>query len=190
MKALSIAGLLLVLAVTTAQRPATRTYVLNPASSHLVWTGYAEAGGYAPSGTLRLAPGGTLVVTTPTTLQAARVLVDVRTLANSNEQLQEHLRGTDFFDVAHFPTASFELLRVTEGQAQGRLTLKGQTHPVTVPVRVVALGSDSLLLKGTARVDRTQFGINYNSSSFFQNLGSYAIRNDFQLAFTLKAGRQ
>ncbi|MGI4736833.1 MAG: YceI family protein [Janthinobacterium lividum] len=190
MKAFSLAGLLLVCTVATAQRPATRTYVLNPASSRLVWTGYAEAGGYAPSGTLRLAPGGTLSMTTPATLQAARVLVDVRTLTHSNEKLQEHLRGTDFFDAARFPTASFELLRIAEGQAQGRLTLKGQTHPVTVPVRVVALGADSLLVQGTVQIDRTQFGINYNSSSFFQNLGSYAIRNDFQLAFTLKAGRQ
>ncbi len=182
--------LVLLLAVTTAQRPASRAYILNPTSSRLVWTGHAEAGGYAPSGTLRLAPGGTLVVTSSGTLQTAQVLVDTRTLSSANDKLQEHLRGADFFDVPHFPTACFELLRVTDGQAQGRLTLKGQTHPLTMPIRVTPLGSDSLLLQGTAQVDRTQFGINYNSSSFFQNLGSYAIRNDFQVAFTLKAGRQ
>jgi len=92
--------------------------------------------------------------------------------------------------VAHFPEAVFELTRVVNGQAQGRLTLKGQTRPVLVPVSITALGADSLLLRGTARLDRTQFGINYNSSSFFQNLGSYAIRNEFLLVFQLKAGRR
>ena len=189
MKTLLI-SLFALLVVATAQRPAAVTYALNPATSRLTWTGYAEAGGYAPTGTLRLAPGGTLVAEGPGALRAARVLVDVRTLAHTNPTLQEHLRGADFFDVAHFPEATFELGRVAGGQALGQLTLKGQTRPISVPVTVTALGADSLLLQGTARVDRTQFGINYNSSSFFQNLGSYAIRNDFQLAFKLKAGRR
>jgi hypothetical protein len=31
----------------------------------------------------------------------------------------------------------------------------------------------SLRAKGTATSDRTQFGVNHNSSRFFQNLGSY-----------------
>lgn len=40
-----------------------------------------------------------------------------------------------------------------------------------------------LRLRGTATIDRTQFGVNFNSASFFQNLLSYAIRNDFLVAF-------
>ncbi|WP_190927337.1 hypothetical protein [Hymenobacter armeniacus] len=40
-----------------------------------------------------------------------------------------------------------------------------------------------LRLCGTATLDRTQFGVKYKSHSFFQNLGSYAIRNDFQVTF-------
>ncbi|MVN77584.1 hypothetical protein GO988_14715 [Hymenobacter sp. HMF4947] len=184
-----LGSLLVLLLGATAQQPVALTYTLNPAGSRLVWTGYAEAGSYAPSGTLRLAPGGTLVATSATDLRAARVLVDVRTLAHDNPTLQNHLRGADFFDVTHFPTALFELDRVAGGQAQGHLTLKGQTRAVQVPVTITPIGPDSLLLQGTMRLDRTQFGINYNSSSFFQNLGSYAIRNDFQLTFHLKAGR-
>ena len=187
---LLFASLLVLLFAATAQRPAAVTYALNPATSRLTWTGYAEAGTYAPTGSLRLAPGGTLVADGPASLRAARVLVDVRTLAHDNPTLQEHLRGADFFDVAHFPEATFALGHVAGGQAQGQLTLKGQTRPVLVPVTIVPFGPDSLLLQGTVRLDRTQFGINYNSSSFFQNLGSYAIRNEFQLAFRLKAGRR
>ena len=188
MKAL-FASLVLVVLLATAQRPATVVYTLNPATSRLTWTGYAEAGTYAPTGILRLAPGGSLVAERPANLRAARVLVDVRTLTHENPTLQAHLRGADFFDVAHFPAATFELSRLANGQAQGQLTLKGQTRPVAIPLTITPLGSDSLLLQGTVHLDRTQFGINYNSSSFFQNLGSYAIRNDFQLTFHLKAGR-
>lgn len=189
MKTLFI-SLFALLFAAVAQRPAAVTYALNPATSRLTWTGYAEAGTYAPTGSLRLAPGGTLVAEGPANVRAARVLVDVRSLHHDNPTLQAHLRGEDFFDVAHFPEATFELGRVVGGQAQGQLTLKGQTRPVLVPLTITPLGPDSLLLQGTARLDRTQFGINYNSSSFFQNLGSYAIRNDFQLTFQLRAGRR
>jgi len=75
------------LLLTAAQRPTVVTYALNPASSRLTWTGYAEAGGYAPTGTLRLAPGGSLVADGPAALRAARVLVDVRTLTHANPTL-------------------------------------------------------------------------------------------------------
>ncbi len=189
MKTLFVSLLALLLGATAAQRPATTTYALNPASSRLTWTGYAEAGAYAPSGTLRLAPGGTLAAEGATP-RAARVLVDMRSLHHDLPKLQEHLRGADFFDVAQFPVATFELRQLAGGQAEGQLTIKGQTHPIAIPLTISLIGADSLLLQGTARLDRTQFGINYNSSSFFQNLGSYAIRNDFQLVFKLKAGRQ
>ena len=59
----------------------------------------------------------------------------------------------------------------------------GQTQPVAFPVTVAVVPGGGLLLRGTATLDRTQFGINYNSTTFFQNFGSYAIRNDFQVAF-------
>ena len=189
MKVLFISLFVLLLAATAAQRPAAASYALNPTSSCLTWTGYAGAGTYAPSGTLRLAPGGLLATDGPTP-RAARVLVDMRTLHHDIAKLQEHLQGADFFDVEHFPTATFELRQLASGQAEGQLTIKGQTHPIAIPLTITPLGADSLLLQGTAHIDRTQFGINYNSSSFFQNLGSYAIRNDFQLEFKLKAGRR
>lgn len=92
--------------------------------------------------------------------------------------------------MARFPEATFVLGRVAGSHAQSQLTLKGQTRPVLVPVTVAPLGPGSLLLQGTLRSNRPQFSINYNSSGFFQNLGSYAIRKEFQLAFQLKAGRR
>jgi polyisoprenoid-binding protein YceI len=52
------------------------------------------------------------------------------------------------------------------------------------------LPTGQLRVTGTATLDRTQFGINYNSSSFFQNLGNYAIRNEFTLSFEVVAGKR
>jgi len=83
---------------------------------------------------------------------------------------------------------SLRLLReVRGGTATGQLTLKGITKPVQFPVALERLPDNRLRVKGVATVGRTQFGVNYNSSSFFQKLGSYAIRNDLQLTVNIVA---
>jgi polyisoprenoid-binding protein YceI len=179
-----LAFLLLPLLGLLAARPAATTYRLDPAASTLTWTGHAEAGNRAPQGTIKLREGS--ISAEGQTVRAARVVVDMATIAHDQAQLAEHLRGADFFDASRFPVAVFELKEFRNGQARGTLKLKGQTQPVEFPVTVVAVPG-GLRLRGTATVDRTRFGVNYNSSAFFQNLGSYAIRNDFQVAFDVVA---
>ena len=174
-----------VLALFAARPAVVTTYRLDPASSTLAWTGHAEAGSWAPQGTVRLREGR--VLADGVAVRAARVVVDMATIAHEQAPLAEHLRNADFFDVARFPTAVFELTEFKAGQARGTLTLKGVTKPVAFPVTVAAAPGGGLRLRGTASIDRTQFGINYNSTAFFQNLGSYAVRNDFQVAFDVLA---
>ena len=176
--------ILLPLLALLAGRPAATTYRLDPAASTLTWTGHAEVGSWAPQGTIRLREGR--VMADGQTVRAARVVVEMATLAHEKPELAEHLRNADFFDTSKFPTAVFELTEFKAGQATGTLTIKGVTRPVAFPVAVVPVPG-GLRLRGTATLDRTQFGINYNSTSFFQNLGSYAIRNDFQVAFDVLA---
>lgn len=185
MKTLLALWLVLLLA---AARPAADTYQINPAASRVTWTGYAEVGSYAPSGTVQLRSG--TFTYDGRTLRAGRFEFDMRTIEQEQAQLAEHLRGPDFFDVARFPTAVFVLREVRAGTATGQLTLRGITQPVQFPLTLTALPTGQLRLTGTATLDRTQFGINHNSSSFFQNLGSYAIRNEFTLAFEVVAGKR
>jgi polyisoprenoid-binding protein YceI len=166
-------------------RPVATTYRLDPAASVLTWTGHAEAGTWAPRGTIRLREGS--IAADGLAVRAARVVVDMASIAHEQAQLAEHLRGADFFDAANFPTGVFMLTEFGGGQARGTLTLKGITKAVAFPVTVAAVPGGGLRLRGTATIDRTQFGVNYNSTAFFQNLGSYAIRNDFQVGFDVVA---
>ncbi|TGE23089.1 YceI family protein [Hymenobacter metallicola] len=159
-------------------------YQADPVASKLTWTGHAEVGSWAPAGTVQLRRGQLEVV--GHALRKGRFEVDMRTIAHSNTDLQRHLQGTDFFDVAQFPTAVFELREVVGKEALGQLTLRGITKPLRFPVTVTRTGR-TLRVQGTATVDRTQYGVRFNSSSFFQNLGDQAIRNDFQLTFDLVA---
>jgi polyisoprenoid-binding protein YceI len=176
--------LLLLLGISGAFRSASIRYTLDPATSRLTWTGYAETGTWAPSGTIQLRRGS--FEYDGRTVSHGRCEIDMRTLAHSNATLQEHLRGDDFFAVQRFPTAVFELASAGAGQATGRLTLRGVTHNIRFPLSVTPR-PDGLHLQGVATIDRTQFGVRFNSSSFFQNLGDQAIRNDFQLAFEVVA---
>lgn len=166
-------------------RPAsTSPYQALLAASQLTWTGYAEVGDWAPSGTLQ--PRRGTFVYEGNALRQGRFEFEMQTITHTDAQLQKHPRGADFFDAERFPVAVFVRREVVDGQAAGELTLKGITKPVRFPITITPR-SEGLRIQGTATIDRTQFGVNYNSSSFFQNLGSYAIRNDFTLAFAIVA---
>ncbi|QJX45667.1 YceI family protein [Hymenobacter taeanensis] len=178
---------LLLLLRLWAFQPAPATYQLNPATSRITWTGYAEVGGYAPSGTVQMRQGE--IAYDGRRLRHGRVELDMRTITQEQAQLAEHLRGPDFFDVARYPAAVFVLQEMKGNKALGQLTLKGVTKPVQFPLTLSALPNGQLHLRGVATLDRTQFGVNYNSSSFFQNLGSYAIRNEFRLEFDVVASK-
>ncbi|MDF7813683.1 YceI family protein [Hymenobacter sp. YC55] len=166
-------------------QPAATTYQANLTTSQLTWTGHAEAGTWAPTGSMQLRRGA--FEYDGQTLRNARFEFDMSSIKHQDAKLTEHLRGADFFDIEKYPTAVFVLREMKGDMAVGQLTVKGITKPIQFPLALERLPDGQLRIKGTATIDRTQFGVNYNSSSFFQNLGSYAIRNDFQLAFAIVA---
>ncbi|GGE94019.1 YceI family protein [Hymenobacter cavernae] len=176
--------LFLLILSTLAFRPVAVRYQIDSAASQLTWTGHAEVGTWAPTGTIQLRQG--TFDYDGTALRNGRFEVDMRTLAHTDAKLQEHMRSADFFDVAQYPTATFLLKEVVQGQATGQLTIKNVTKTIRFPVALTR-SANGLRLSGTATIDRTMFGVTYNSTSFFQNLGDYAIRNDFQLRFELQA---
>jgi polyisoprenoid-binding protein YceI len=123
--------LLLLMSLASFQ-PAATTYQVNPAASRLAWIGYAEVGSYAPTGTVQLSRGS--FDYDGSTLRNGRFELDMRTIEQEQAELAEHLRGTDFFNVATYPTAVFVLSEVRQGIARGQLTIKGISKPVEFPL--------------------------------------------------------
>ena len=116
-------------------------------------------------------------------------VVDMNTLTVTDEdmdakgkaKLEGHLKSDDFFAVKKFPTATLKLKTVTKTQAgykaEGDLTIKGITKPITVELlRTAADGFAS-----TVVINRTQYDIKYGSGSFFSNLGDKAIEDNFTI---------
>ena len=184
MKTYLTSAVILLLAATSPVLAQNQPYTIDAKASQLTWTGYAEVGSWAPSGTIQLAKGQ--LTRTANQLNNATLLLDMTTIRHENGQLQTHLRDEAFFNIARFPTATFVLRSITNATATGQLTVKGVTKPVTFPV-IVSPEGDALRIKGRAVIDRTQFGIRYNSVSFFSDLGDQAIKNEFALTFDVVA---
>jgi len=178
------AAIILTLTTALSVKAQNQVYTIDANASQLTWTGYAEVGSWAPSGTLQLVKGQ--LTRTANQISRTTMTLDMTTIRHENGQLQTHLRDETFFDVTRFPTATFVLRTLTGTTATGQLTLKGVTKPVTFPV-VVSQEGEALRIKGRAVIDRTQFGIRYNSTSFFADLGDQAIKNEFTLAFDVVA---
>jgi len=110
-----------------------------------------------------------------------KIVVSTRTALVSNQVMTEHMLGEQWLDAASNPEIVFELVRLsdikTEGQnttavATGKLTLKGITREISVPVRLSYLPNafgkrinkpevpgDLLVIRGEFSIARADFNI-------------------------------
>lgn len=118
------------------------------------------------------------------------VTVDMASVNTGHDKLDEHLKGTDFFDVAKFPSATYKgkFAGFKDGaptQVQGELTFHGVTKPLTLTIRsfkcmthpfrkVEFCGADAV---GT--FDREDFGVPWG-----KDMG---IRMETRLAIQVEA---
>jgi polyisoprenoid-binding protein YceI len=135
------------------------------------------------SGRFRRFSGG--VTVDPANLATAQVTlaVEAASIDTGNTRRDNHLRTQDFFDVDRYPSISFQSLRV-EGAGPrftlvGRLTMRGVTREITVPVSVEISG-DTLTASGDFSVNRQDYGLDY--TSFFNPIG-----DTVRIAFVFRA---
>ena len=105
------------------------------------------------------------------------------------DKLVKHLKADDFFGVENHPTSTLKITNVSHVSASNYLitadlTIKGITHPVDFNADV-KINNTAYLATATLVFDRTKYGIEYNSGSFFDNLGDYLILDDITLELFL-----
>ncbi|MEL6124555.1 MAG: YceI family protein, partial [Bacteroidota bacterium] len=157
---------------------------MDAAASEMTWTGYGEIGNFVQTGAVTFTSGQ--VICDGDSISGGNMVIDMTSIDHENGQLRKHLRAKDFFHTKKYPKATFVLASSSTDRLYGRLTIKGETHPVVIPISVQA-DHEQLVITGTATIDRTKYGIKYNSSRFFQNLGNYAIKDNFDLEFRIVA---
>ena len=100
------------------------------------------------------------------------VTIDLASLTTGNEGRDNHLRSADFFDVEHYPTATFNSKKVEQVgedrlRVTGDLTIRGVTKPVILDVTVEGKfkdmqGKDRYGFTATTSFSRKEFGLEWN----------------------------
>lgn len=128
------------------------------------------------------------VVFDMTTIEA----VDTSAEEASPSRLTTHLRSEDWFEVEVYPEARVEVTNVeqvsgTSYDVTADLTLRNTTESITFPAEIYMNTAGNLVVEADVEVDRTRFGINYGSGSFFDDLGERVIDNTFRTSIMLIA---
>ena len=98
------------------------------------------------------------------------VTIHLDGIDTTNAKLDEHLKSADFFDVAHFPVATFKATKVevtgpAVGKITGDLTLHGVTKPITLETSFNGGGLNPMSkayvvgFNATGTIKRSDFGI-------------------------------
>jgi polyisoprenoid-binding protein YceI len=101
--------------------------------------------------------------------------------AKSRPQVQETMLGPQVLDSTHFPEIRFGSTNVeAKGQnrwiVSGKLTLHGQSHPITFEVSLT-----DKVYRGTATIKQTDFGISLVSVAG----GSVKVKDDVKVEFSI-----
>ncbi len=169
-------------------------FALDPAQSEIEWTGSKTLiASYEDSGSLE-AEGGEVSVQNGV-VTGGTIVFDMTTITgmetsnteNTVDRLTTHLKSADFFDVENFPTATFTIASVapsTEGEnmytANGTLTMKGKTNPVTFPAQIY-MNDGMVHVDADITIDRTLWDVRFGSGKFFQDLGDNVIDDEFDV---------
>ena len=101
------------------------------------------------------------------------VTIDATTVNTDNEKRDEHLRSAEFFDVAKFPTITFESTKVAKSKGglkvTGNLTIHGVTKSVVLdvegPTKAIKdpWGMNRRGLSASTKINRKDFGLTWNN---------------------------
>ena len=99
--------------------------------------------------------------------------VQIASINTANERRDGHLKSADFFDAEQYPTMTFKSTKVIPGEGNefqlvGDLTMRGVTKPVTFDCEfngtVDAMGTTKAGFSATTKVNRQDFGVNWNKT--------------------------
>ncbi|WP_299120129.1 YceI family protein [uncultured Winogradskyella sp.] len=159
---------------------------VNKNESTISWTGKAAFNAYSLTGTLKVKSGNASIEND--SIKSLNIIIDMKSLDHENGDLKKHLRGKDFFEVKTYTEATFTVsqpFQIKNGSAEvtGQLKIKDVIRTETF---IVNLNDDYSMLSFDISVDRTKYGVKFNSPSFFKKMKENAIADEFKLKGNLK----
>ncbi len=118
------------------------------------------------------------------------ITIDAASVNTNNEKRDAHLQGSDFFDVAKFPTVTFKSKSVAPSATgylvNGDLTMKGVTKAVSIPFTLVGPKEHPMMpvfmvgVEGALTINRRDYHIDYGMSAMVGD----DVAIDLQVEFT------
>jgi polyisoprenoid-binding protein YceI len=175
-------------------------YTIDANKSTVRWYGYYLFSFGEHYGTIAVKDGTASIMNG--TLASGNVKLDMASITpldmpadDGGNMLGEHLKSADFFDVAKFPEAQFEIISVKpikdaspDGpnvEVTGNLTLKGSKNALTFPATVNS--NEQLVIKAKFKFDRTKWNVRYNSGKYFSEAGDSAISDAIGIEMNITA---
>ena len=180
--------------VTTTQEGA--LYAVDTLNSKIEWKGFKvfKSENTSHFGTIRFESGD--VTVKDGKLESGKFVANMASLENidlkddaeQKAKLEGHLKSADFFEVDKFPTASYEITKVSEGTGDfntvldGNLTLKGITKPVQFNANVSVKEGEVSIATEPKDILREDFGVKFQVP-----VQNGIIKNEVNLQVLIKA---
>lgn len=136
------------------------------------------------------------------TIESGKFVANINSLSDKDlqkhkdkeqlDKLNNHLKSGDFFEVEKYPTASYEITKVTEIKEgdyntllDGNLTIKGITKQVQFKANVKVDDNKVEIKTEPTEIMRDEFGI-----KFQMNLADILIKNNFTLQIDIVANKK
>ena len=172
--------------VATGEALANGDYIVDTTASEVMWKGVL-LGVKEHFGTVNVTEGTFTV--TDGTVSGGKITVDMSSMVptdstydaeNTKEKLVGHLSSPDFFDVANFPTATFEVTGSEGNKVMGNLTVRGKTNPETV--ENVSITADGIT--GDLTFNRKNYEVKFDLP-----MKDMVLSDDVKLSISLKAAK-
>lgn len=161
--------------ITVKQVPAIGATTFVVTEGTVEWSGTKTVKKTGHEGTITV-EGGELLVNQGQLL-SGKVTLDMNSISvtdikdpGERRDLESHLKDADFFEADKYPKAEFVFDEVLPGNAPnfnyvlvGKLTMKGQTNPVNIPVSLQIEEGELRAETPTFQINRTQWGVNFRS---------------------------
>ncbi|MDN3694612.1 YceI family protein [Chryseobacterium tructae] len=172
-------------------------YTLDTLNSKVEWKGYKvfKSENTSHFGTIKFESGD--VTVKDGKLESGKFVADMNSLTSVDlkdspedmGKLNGHLKSGDFFEVEKFPTASYEITKVTpapEGDyntlLDGNLTIKGITKPVQFKANVSVKDGDVSIATEPKDIKREEFGVKFQAPA-----ENGVIKDEVTLQINVKA---
>ena len=176
------------MATSSAVYAKTEKFVLDPNHTNIIW--HADHLGFSnPDGKFAKCSGYITLDEKNPSVSSVNVTIDTTSIITGNEAFDKHLKGSDFFNIEKYQTATFVSTKVDVyneeyAKVYGDFTMLGVTKPVVLYAKLNKIGKHPFTKKrsvgfsATTVIKRSEFGMKY---------GIGMVSDDIQIAIEVEA---